>query len=258
MTPRTVVVVGHGMVGHRFVESLRGAMTPGDLARRRPRRGVPPGLRPGRAVLVRRRRDEDDLTLAGDEFHADPLVELHLDNPAVTVDSSARRVTTKHGRTVAYDELVLATGSVPFVPPVPGRDLDGVFVYRTLDDLDGMRAAAQAATARAGAGRRAGVVVGGGLLGLEAANALRELGLSPHVVEMAPRLMPVQVDDAGGALLTAWSPSWACACTPGSSTSSIARDHRGGLTVTLSDGTELDARVVVFSAGIRPARRAGP
>ena len=250
MEPRTVVVVGHGMVGHRFVESLRrrdaaGAWRVVVLAEE---------SRPAydRVALSSYVGDatEDDLAL---DEHADPLVELHLDDPAVAVDRSARRVTTKHGRTVDYDELVLATGSVPFVPPVPGRDLDGVFVYRTLDDLDGMRAAAEAATARAGAGRRAGVVVGGGLLGLEAANALRQLGLSPHVVEMAPRLMPVQVDDAGGALLRRLVSDLGLRVHTGVSTSAIARDHRGGLTVTLSDGTELDASVVVFSAGIRPA-----
>ncbi len=250
---RTVVVVGHGMVGHRFVESLRRRDT-ADAWRvvvlaEEPRPAY------DRVALSSYVGDatEDDLALADDEFHADPLVELHLDDPAVAVDRSGRRVTTKHGRTVDYDELVLATGSVPFVPPVPGRDLDGVFVYRTLDDLDGMRAAAEAATARAGAGRRAGVVVGGGLLGLEAANALRQLGLSPHVVEMAPRLMPVQVDDAGGALLYRLVSDLGLRVHTGVSTAAIARDHRGGLTVTLSDGAELDASVVVFSAGIRPA-----
>jgi nitrite reductase (NADH) large subunit len=250
LDPRTVVVVGHGMVGHRFVESLRRRDTDGAwrvvvLAEE---------SRPAydRVALSSYVGDatEDDLAL---DEHSDPLVELHLDDPAVAVDRSARRVRTKHGRTVAYDELVLATGSVPFVPPVPGRDLDGVFVYRTLDDLDDMRAAAEAATAGAGAGRRAGVVVGGGLLGLEAANALRQLGLSPHVVEMAPRLMPVQVDDAGGALLYRLVSDLGLRVHTGVSTSAITRDHRGGLTVTLSDGAELDASVVVFSAGIRPA-----
>ncbi len=253
MDPRTVVVVGHGMVGHRFVESLRRRDTAGAwrvvvLAEE----SRPAYDRVALSTYVGE-ATEDDLALAGDGFHTDSLVELHLDDPAVGVDRSARRVTTKHGRTVDYDELVLATGSVPFVPPVPGRDLEGVFVYRTLDDLDGLRAAAEAATASAGAGRRSGVVVGGGLLGLEAANALRRLGLSPHVVEMAPRLMPVQVDDAGGALLRRLVSDLGLRVHTGVSTSSIARDHRGGLTVTLSDGGELDASVVVFSAGIRPA-----
>src|SRR3546814_19201434 len=90
----------------------------------------------------------------------------------------------------------MATGSYPFVPPVPGHDGDGCFVYRTLDDLDGIRAAAE----KAGPGA-VGVVVGGGLLGLEAANALSLMGMTAHVVEHNARLMPMQVDEGGGPLL---------------------------------------------------------
>src|SRR3546814_17173911 len=87
----------------------------------------------------------------------------------------------------------MATGAAPFVPPVPGKDRDNVFVYRTIEDLEAIREAAKTA--------RAGVVIGGGLLGLGAANALHQLGIEAHVVEMAPRLMAVQFDDAGGATL---------------------------------------------------------
>ena len=87
----------------------------------------------------------------------------------------------------------MATGSYPFVPPIPGNDRENCFVYRTIDDLEAMQAGAS--------NSRIGVVVGGGLLGLEAANALRNLGLETHVVEFAPRLMPVQLDESGGALL---------------------------------------------------------
>src|SRR5207253_1561373 len=111
----------------------------------------------------------------------------------VSIDRDARAVVSARGARVAYNALVLATGSFPFVPPIPGNDLPGCFVYRTLDDLAAIREYA--------AGRRVGAVVGGGLLGLEAANALRSLGLETHVVEFAPRLMPVQVDDGGSAVL---------------------------------------------------------
>ena len=111
----------------------------------------------------------------------------------------ARVVRTASGRRLPYDALVLATGSTPFVPPVPGHDLPGCFVYRTIDDLDAIRDAVRGAAATTG--RACGVVVGGGLLGLEAANALRGSGCRPHVVEIAPRLMPMQVDEGGGALL---------------------------------------------------------
>lgn len=100
---------------------------------------------------------------------------------------------TASGHETHWDKLVLATGSYPFVPPVPGNDLPGCFVYRTLDDLDNIAAHA--------AGSRRGVVIGGGLLGLEAANALKQLGLETHVVEFAPNLMAVQLDSDGAAML---------------------------------------------------------
>src|SRR3546814_6025507 len=102
---------------------------------------------------------------------------------------------SRAGRVAPDDHLVLATGSAPFVPPVPGADRAGTFVYRTLDDLAAIRAHAEQPWVRTG------VVVGGGLLGLEAANALRLLGLETHGVEMAPRLMPAQLDDGAAALL---------------------------------------------------------
>jgi len=103
----------------------------------------------------------------------------------VSIDPAARTVTASTGEVLAYDKLVLATGSLPFVPPVPGRERPGCFVYRTIEDLEAMRGfAAQCAS---------GVVIGGGLLGLECAKALRDLGLQPHVVEFSPRLMALQV-----------------------------------------------------------------
>src|SRR3954454_14672303 len=190
---RTVIVVGYGMVGHRVVRELRERDTGGDwrvvvLAEER----RPPYDRVALSSYVRDWRAES-LTLPGADFAGDERVELRLGDPAVAVDTAARTGTTASGHVRAYDALVLATGSRPFVPPVPGHDLPGCFVYRTLDDLDAIGAAA--------AGAATAVVVGGGLLGLEAANALAGMGLATHVVEMPPRLMPIQVDEGGGALL---------------------------------------------------------
>ncbi|MGH3539210.1 MAG: nitrite reductase large subunit NirB, partial [Pseudonocardiaceae bacterium] len=128
------------------------------------------------------------------------------------------------------------------------------------EDLDAIRVAAQRAMRTTVAGRRSGVVVGGGLLGLEAAHALRQLGLSPHVVEIAPRLMPMQVDEGGGALLRRFIEGLGVRVYCGRATAAIEPD-RGRILVRLSDGTELDTDVVVFSAGVRPrdqlARDAG-
>ena len=188
---RTLVVVGHGMVGHRLVEAMRSRDT-GDTWR------IVVFGAESRAAYDRVALSSyfegvgaEQLSLVGPEVYADELVELRLGEQVEHVDPAAREVRTASGVTVGYDALVLATGSFPFVPPVAGRDLPGCFVYRTLDDLDAIKAAAADAVTGDGAGRRSGVVVGGGLLGLEAARALRLLGLSPHVVEIAPRLMPM-------------------------------------------------------------------
>ncbi|MFE2751332.1 nitrite reductase large subunit NirB [Actinosynnema sp. NPDC059335] len=250
---RTLVVVGHGMVGHRLVEALREQDVTGRW----------------RIVVfaeeTRPAYDRVALSSYVDGWDAgalalaphDDAVELHLDDKVVHLDRHARVVRTASGREQRYDALVLATGSVPFVPPVPGRDLPGCHVYRTIDDLDGIRATVESAHA---AGRHAGMVLGGGLLGLEAANALRGMGISPHVVELGPRLMPLQVDEGGGGLLKRLVEKLDLTVHTGTSASSIEQDGER-LIAKLSNGVELDLDVVVFSAGIRPrdelARAAG-
>ncbi|CRK61777.1 Nitrite reductase [NAD(P)H] large subunit [Alloactinosynnema sp. L-07] len=246
---RTLVVVGNGMVGHRLVQALRD-------------RDVDNGWRV--VVLAEEARPAYDrvaltsyvdswdpmaLQLDGAEFADDDAVELVLGDAVLTIDRAARKVTTASGRVQGYDALVLATGSAPFVPPVPGRDLPGCHVYRTIDDLDAIKASAE--RAGKGIGRGAAMVVGGGLLGLEAAKALRDMGLSPHVVELGPRLMPLQVDEGGGALLKRLIEGLDVTVHAGASTSSIEED-RGRLLAKLSNGVELDLDLVVFSAGIRP------
>ena len=109
------------------------------------------------------------------------------------IDKVNKSVTTQNGETFHYDKLILATGSYPFVPPIPGNNQEHCLVYRTIEDLEFIESSAKAS--------KVGVVVGGGLLGLEAANALKQAGLETHVVEFAPQLMAVQVDSGGGALL---------------------------------------------------------
>ncbi|WP_280373403.1 nitrite reductase large subunit NirB [Nocardia abscessus] len=252
---KTAVVVGHGMVGHRFVEALRSRDTEGRwqvivLSEEQ----LPAYDRVGLSSYVGS-WDASARALPGNEYAGDELVELRLGQRAESIDKAARKVTTSSGDILAYDALVLATGSYPFVPPVPGHDMPECFVYRTLEDLDGIRAAAEAAGAGA-----VGVVVGGGLLGLEAANALRLLGLTPHVVEYNTRLMPAQVDEGGGAILERLVTDLGLEVHTGVGTSSIeAADN--GLKVTLSDETVIEAGLVVFSAGVRPrdqiARDAG-
>ncbi|MFF1630019.1 nitrite reductase large subunit NirB [Streptomyces sp. NPDC058251] len=200
-------------------------------------------------------RTPDELSLTDAEFIAAHGIELHLGDPAVSIDRAARKVTARSGLTVTYDTLVLATGSYPFVPPVPGKDAEGCFVYRTIEDLLAIEAYA---TSRA----TTGAVVGGGLLGLEAAGALKGLGLATHIVEFAPRLMPVQVDEGGGAALLRTIAGMGLTVHTGTGTQEIVTGDDGAVTgMKLSDGSELALDMVVFSAGVRPrdqlARDAG-
>jgi nitrite reductase (NADH) large subunit len=252
---KRVVVVGHGMVGHRFVEALRARDGDGVwwvtvLAEEHDAAYDRVGL-----TGYTEHWDRSRLALAGNEYAGDERVELILRDRVTRIDTAAKYVTTFLGRRISYDALVLATGSYAFVPPVPGHELPQCHVYRTLDDLDAIRADAL----KAGVGA-AGVVVGGGLLGLEAANALRQFGMTPHIVERFPRLMGQQLDEAGGALLNRMVSSLGIAVHLDVGTDSIEpRDD--GVVVALSDGTTIDAGVVIFAAGVRPrdelARAAG-
>ncbi|HJQ46242.1 MAG TPA: nitrite reductase large subunit NirB [Amycolatopsis sp.] len=256
---RTLVVVGNGMVGHRLVEAVRAEDTESTwrvvVLAEEPRPAY------DRVALTSYVDgwDAKALALSGSDYAGDPAVELRLNDPVKEIDRSAKTVVTASGFVQAYDALVLATGSRPFVPPVPGHDLPGCFVYRTIEDLDAIRAAVEHAK-ETRLGRAAAMVVGGGLLGLEAAKALRDMGLSPHVVEMAPRLMPLQVDDGGGALLRKLITELDLTVHTGTSANKIEQD-RNRLTASLTNGTELDLDLIVFSAGVRPrddlARAAG-
>ncbi|MGB6182993.1 MAG: FAD-dependent oxidoreductase, partial [Rhodococcus sp. (in: high G+C Gram-positive bacteria)] len=243
---RRAVVVGHGMVGHRFVEALRARDEAGEWSITvLCEEALPAYDRVGLSSYVGA-WDHRELALAGNDYLGDTSVVLRTGVRAASIDRDARTVQTSDGETIPYDALVLATGSYPFVPPIPGHDLDECFVYRTIGDLDRIRARADAAGPGA-----IGVVVGGGLLGLEAANALKQMGMTPHVVEFAPRLMPLQVDEGGGAVLARLVTELGVTVHAGVGTSSVKKTDRG-IDVTLADGSVIDAALLVFSAGVRP------
>ncbi|MFI6316055.1 nitrite reductase large subunit NirB [Nonomuraea sp. NPDC050556] len=231
---RRVVVVGFGPTAHRFVETL--------VARGFSGRVTVLGEEPRPAydrVALTSYLTEAGVDLTYPEI---PGAVVRLDSRVAAVDRALKTVTTADGHVEPYDVLVLATGSAPFVPPVPGAS--HAFVYRTISDLDAIRAASRDATE--------GVVVGGGLLGLEAADALRGLGLNTHIVEMSPWLMPRQVDEGGGAVLRGQIERLGLSVHAGAGVKEI-RVEDGRVTGLLKpDGTLIDAQVVVFSAGIRP------
>ncbi|GAQ32542.1 nitrite reductase [NAD(P)H] large subunit [fad flavoprotein] NirB [Mycobacterium pseudoshottsii JCM 15466] len=255
--------MGHGMVGHRMVEALRARDTDDRwrvtvLAEEADAAYDRVGL-----TSYTETWDRAQLALPGNDYAGDERVRVLLNTRVTEIDRAAKSVVTADGTRHGYDALVLATGSYAFVPPVPGHDLPGCHVYRTLDDLDAIHACAERAL-RDGHGG-AGVVIGGGLLGLEAANALRQFGLQTHVIEMMPRLMAQQIDEAGGALLARMVSDLGIAVHVGTGTDSIESvEHSDGATslrVRLAGGDVIDAGALIFAAGIRPrdelARAAG-
>ncbi len=251
---KRLVIVGNGMVGHRLVEAFveRGGLETWSVTVlcEEPR----PAYDRVALTSYLTGTTAEDLSLVEPGFFDRAGVELRLDARVTQVDRAARTVALVDGVAIPYDALVLATGSYPFVPPIPGNDAAGCFVYRTIEDLDAIRGYA--------AGRGVGAVVGGGLLGLEAANALRSLGLETHVVEFAPRLMPLQIDAAGGDVLVRTITERGVQVRTNARTEEVLRDEAGAVRgMRFTDAEDLEVDLVVFSAGIRPrdelARTAG-
>jgi nitrite reductase (NADH) large subunit len=243
ITPQKVVVIGNGMVGHRLLEELRGSTeisldvtVLGDEPRAAYDRVQLSSFFSGKSAA--------DLSMVEPGFFERPGIVLHLSERAVSIDRTLGEVRTAGGKVIGFDSLVLATGSYPFVPPIPGRDREGCFVYRTIEDLE--------AICLASGNAKVGTVVGGGLLGLEAAKALKDLGLDTHVVEFAPRLMAVQLDDAGGRVLRDRIAELGVGIHTGKNTAQITDGQVCAQRLLFADGTELETDLVVFSAGIRP------
>ncbi|MFI0472604.1 nitrite reductase large subunit NirB [Halomonas sp. HMF6819] len=242
-TKQKLLIIGNGMVGHHLVERLveagaceRFAITVFGEERHRAYDRV-------HLSEYFTGRDAESLALCDADYYDVQGVTLKSGEKVLEIDREAKHVITDQGR-YAYDHLVLATGSYPFVPPIEGRDEPGCLVYRTLEDLDAIRDAAEHATN--------GVVVGGGLLGLEAANALRGLNLDTAVVEFAPRLMPMQVDTDGGALLKEKIESLGVQVLTERATQRIEKGEQSRLRMVFQDDKILETDLIVFSAGIRP------
>ncbi|MCK2148369.1 nitrite reductase large subunit NirB [Marinobacter alexandrii] len=243
MSKKTLIVVGNGMVGHHFLEQL--VASPAAAEYDILVFGEEKQLAYDRVHLSEyfAGSTHTDLAMGTSDWYTEQGIQLLLNEPVTGLDRDQRTVTTPKGD-YNYDELVLATGSYPFVPPIEGREHPHCFVYRTLEDLDAIRASAQAG--------KSGVVVGGGLLGLEAANALKSLGLQAHVVEFAPRLMPVQLDTDGGALLRHKIEELGVQVHTEKATTAIVAGEEARLRMNFNDDSHLETDLIVFSAGIRP------
>ncbi len=238
-----IVMIGHGMVGHRFLESLaKNAPEQHEVIvlAEEPR----PAYDRVQLSAFFNGKTAEDLSVTPHDFFSNTGYGLQLNTRATGIDTVAKIVTTQNGDTFHYDKLILATGSYPFVPPVSGNNREGCLVYRTIEDLHAIRDTA--------AGSKVGVVVGGGLLGLEAAKALKDLGLETHVVEFAPRLMAVQVDEGGGRVLRKKIADLGVGIHTERNTVEITDGEKCRHVMKFSDGTSLETDMILFSAGIRP------
>ncbi|KLN66470.1 MULTISPECIES: nitrite reductase large subunit NirB [Vibrio] len=248
-----VVIVGNGMVGHHLVAQLveRGA----HLEKRITVIGEERFIAYDRVQLssLFSGNSHQDLMLSSEEWYSKHGIELMLGSQVTKIERDNKRLVLDEDSVIGYDQLVLATGSYPFVPPIEGHDRDNIFVYRTLDDLSEIKTACQ--------GAKTGAVIGGGLLGLEAANALKLLGVQTHVVEFAPRLMPVQLDDGAGLVLKEKIQELGLTVHTSTATEKICDGEGATHRMVFKDADPLEVDVIVFSAGIRPqdalARQAG-
>jgi nitrite reductase (NADH) large subunit len=248
----TVIVVGAGMIGHRFCTRLR------ELDRAGRYKIVWFGEEShapyDRVNLAKyyEHGDANALALAEAGAYAEQQIDLRLPERVVSIDLAKAELQTEAGEIHAYQQLVLATGSAPFIPPLPGIEQPGVFAYRTIADLEAIKAYAE--------GKKSAIVIGGGLLGLEAARAVQALGLHVHIVELASRLMPRQLDELGAKLVLRSIAALGVEVHLGVAPSQVLGD--GGCEgLRLANGSEIQADMLVVSAGIRArdelARSAG-
>lgn len=244
MKKTKLVIAGNGMVGHQFLQTLADST-------QLDRFDVTVFCEESRLAYDRVHLSAyfsgataDDLAMGNADLYRSWGLTVLTGESVTDINRNEQTVMTDQGQTLHYDKLILATGSYPFVPPVPGHDRPQCLVYRTIDDLDAIAAAAKNATV--------GTVVGGGLLGLEAAKALTDLGLKTHVVEFAPRLMAVQLDDGGGAMLRQKIEALGVSVHTEKNTQLIDDGEQRFHKMNFADGEVLETDLILFSAGIRP------
>jgi nitrite reductase (NADH) large subunit len=252
-----LVVVGNGMAGCRAVEELLAR----DAGRYRVTIfGAEPHVNYNRIMLspvLAGEKTFEQIVINTREWYDENGIDLITADPVTAIDRAAKTVTARSGRTVHYDRLLIATGSDPFIIPVPGKDLPGVISFRDMNDVDAMLAAAEAGKA---AGGGSAVVIGGGLLGLEAAHGLTLRGMKVTVIHLMPTLMERQLDEAAGWLLKSALEGRGQTILTGADTAEIYGEGKVE-GVRLKDGREIPASLVVMAVGIRPstalAREAG-
>lgn len=239
-----IVVIGNGMVGFKFCEKLITKAQPQQFNIVVFGEEIRPAYDRVHLSEFFSGKTADDLLMSPLNWYAENNITLHLADPITNIDREAKTVTSHKGIIESYDALIIATGSSAFVPPIPGVEKDGVFIYRTIEDLELMQAYAKKA--------KKGAVIGGGLLGLEAAKAMLDLGITDTtVIEFAPRLMPRQIDEAASNILTKKLEKLGLKIATSKNTSTIlGNDAITGMQFT--DDTSIEVDMLVISAGIKP------
>jgi nitrite reductase (NADH) large subunit len=247
-----LVIIGNGMAPGRMLEHLL-EQAPGRYAVTI--FNAEPRVNYDRIMLspvLSGEKAYEEIIIHGDGWYIANNITLYKGHKIIAIDREAKTVTSDHGVTEPYDKLVIATGSVPFIIPVPGHDLPGVLTYRDLDDVQAMMLAAQS--------RAKAVVIGGGLLGLEAAAGLNAQGMDVTVLHVMPTLMERQLDPAAGYLLQRAVEQRGIKVITKANTQAITGNGKVGQ-VELADGTIIPATLVVMAVGIRPnsalAKQAG-
>lgn len=241
---QTLIVIGNGMVGQNFLVSLMASDIKDNYDVVTFCEEPIPAYDRVHLSEYFAGKSADDLSLVESGFFEDNNITIYMGDKAVAIDRNNKTVTSEKGEVIVYDKLVLATGSSAFVPPIPGHDRDGCIPYRTIADLDEMMAAAKDS--------KVGAVVGGGLLGLEAAKALQDLDLKTHVVQFAPRLMAAQLDDGGADLLKSKIEDLGVSVLTSKNTTQIVDGDTCKHKMIFADGGELETDMILYSAGIRP------
>ena len=243
MSKTNLVIIGNGMVGHRFIEELIDKMQSNQfnitIFCEEPR------IAYDRVHLSSYFSDytAEALSLVREGLYEENNINVLLNERAILINRQRKEIHSQTGRIVSYDKLIIATGSYPWVPPIKGADGADCFVYRTIEDLDAIRECANHC--------KTGAVVGGGLLGLEAAGALKNLGIQTHVVEFAPVLMAEQLDAMGGDQLRRKIEEMGVGVHTSKNTQEIIHTPSGKI-MQFADGSSLEIDFIVFSTGIRP------
>ena len=241
---QTLVVIGNGMVGQNFLTSLMASEIKDNYEVVTFCEETLPAYDRVHLSEYFAGKSADDLSLVEEGFFENNNITIHMGDKASTIDRSNKTVISDKGVEISYDKLVLATGSSAFIPPIPGHDREGCIAYRTIDDLDEMMATAKTS--------KVGAVIGGGLLGLEAAKALQDLNLETHVVQFGPRLMGAQLDDGGAGLLKQKIEDLNVNVLTNKNTIKIVDGDTCKHKMIFADGGELETDMILYSAGIRP------